>query len=167
MATREHYLKLAQSLPPRLIRFFQRYPPPVIRPLIGSAPNPPSPAPAGATDDSPPSAEVETAPARDYPNPFRAQRHAITRRWHEPIFSLRRQADLVKLARKHGVEELLPYTLKGTAERRRRREEGGLRVKGTGQGQKVKGKAWERSMKSRLVMLDRWERTFHLPKVIR
>jgi large subunit ribosomal protein L25 len=65
------------------------------------------------------------------------------------VFSLRRQAELVKLARKHGVEELLPYTVKGTEEKLRRREERGLRVKGTGIGQKVKGKEWERTLKQR------------------
>jgi len=56
----------------------------------------------------------------------------------------------VKLARTHGVEELLPFTVKGTQERIRKREEQGLRVKGTGVGQRVKGKQWERTMKGRL-----------------
>lgn len=64
---------------------------------------------------------------------------------------MRRQANLVKLAREHGVEELLPFTTKGTAERRRRRQETGLRVKGTGKGERVKGHKWERTMKARYV----------------
>lgn len=51
------------------------------------------------------------------------------------------------------MEELLPFTIKGTQERLRRREENGLRVKGTGEGQKVKGKAWERTMKGRSVVV--------------
>ena len=55
----------------------------------------------------------------------------------------------MKLARKHGVEELLPFTVKGTEEKLRRREDRGLRVKGTGIGQKVKGKEWERTLKGR------------------
>lgn len=54
------------------------------------------------------------------------------------------------MARANGVEELLPFTVKGTEARIRRREELGLRVKGTGVGQKVKGKGWERTMKGRL-----------------
>jgi len=67
------------------------------------------------------------------------------------VFSLRRQAEIVKLARKAGVEELLPHTVKGTEERMRRRAENGLRVKGTGIGQRVKGKESERTLKGRYV----------------
>lgn len=78
----------------------------------------------------------------------------MTGRWHDPKFSLRRQADLVKLARAHGVEELLPHTVKGTEERLRRRQENGLRVKGTGVGQRVKGKESERTQKGRYVQMD-------------
>lgn len=58
----------------------------------------------------------------------------------------------MKLARQHGVEELLPYTVKGTEERLRRRAEDGLRVKGTGVGQRVKGKESERTLKGRYVL---------------
>jgi hypothetical protein len=76
----------------------------------------------------------------------------VTGKWHDPVFSLRRQAELVKLARQHGVEELLPYTVKGTEERLRRRAENGLRVKGTGVGQRVKGKESERTLKGRYVL---------------
>jgi hypothetical protein len=86
------------------------------------------------------------------PSPFRAQKHPVTGKWHDPVFSLRRQAELVKLARQHGVEELLPYTVKGTEERLRRRAENGLRVKGTGVGQRVKGKESERTLKGRYVL---------------
>jgi hypothetical protein len=57
----------------------------------------------------------------------------------------------VKLARQHGVEDLLPHTVKGTEERLRRRMENGLRVKGTGIGQRVKGKESERTLKGRYV----------------
>jgi large subunit ribosomal protein L25 len=85
-------------------------------------------------------------------NPFRSTKSPITGRWHDPKFSLRRQAELVKLARAYGVEELLPFTPQGTEEQRRKRNENGLRVKGTGIGQKVKGKEWERTMKGRYVL---------------
>lgn len=54
------------------------------------------------------------------------------------------------MARTHGVEGLLPFTTKGTEERIRKREEFGLRVKGTGVGQRVKGKWWERNIRVRL-----------------
>lgn len=86
------------------------------------------------------------------PSPFRAQKNPVTGKWHDPVFSLRRQAELVKLARQHGVEELLPYTVKGTEEKLRRRAENGLRVKGTGVGQRVKGKESERTLKGRYVL---------------
>jgi transposase-like protein len=81
-------------------------------------------------------------------------KHPVTGRWHDPVFSLRRQADLCKLARQHGVEELLPFSVKSSAERLRRRQENGLRVKGTGVGERVKGKESERQMKQKCVALN-------------
>jgi hypothetical protein len=50
------------------------------------------------------------------------------------------------MAREHGVEDLLPETTKGTEYRLAHRVEHGLRVKGTGVGQKVKGHIHERHM---------------------
>lgn len=47
----------------------------------------------------------------------------------------------------------MPHTTKGTMEKIRKREENGIRVKGTGVGQQVKGKKWERTMKGRYVNL--------------
>lgn len=143
------FVKLANTLPPRLTRFFARYPPPA---LLSSS----QPQIASNTSSSDPNASsVETiAPELnvDLPeSPFRAHKHSVTGKWHDPTFSLRRQAELVKLARTYGVEEFLPYTVKGTLERLRRREENGLRVKGTGIGQKVRGKEWERTLKPRYV----------------
>jgi len=61
----------------------------------------------------------------------------------------------VKLARQHGVEDLMPFSVKSSAERLRRREENGLRVKGTGVGERVKGKESERQLKSRYVLFFR------------
>ena len=155
MATQVECVKLAQSLPPVLLRFFTRYPP-----LLKSAANPTDTASSAITSrstlPSDPNAnrdrslyETSIAPS-DLPNPFKSHKYPVTGRWHDPVYSLRRQADLVKLARAHGVEELLPYTVKGTHERTKRREEQGLQVKGTGVGQKVKGKQRERTMKGRL-----------------
>ncbi|TVY83455.1 54S ribosomal protein L25 [Lachnellula suecica] len=151
----QQYIKLAQSLPPRLSRFFARYPPAAFLPqsTITSTPTststPESSLPTSTTSIT--EQEPSSSSTADVPiNPFRSQKHPITGKWHDPVFSLRRQADLVKLAREHGVEELLPPTVKGTAERIRRRTENGLRVKGTGVGQRVKGKESERTLKGRL-----------------
>lgn len=68
------------------------------------------------------------------------------------MFGLRQQADLVKLAQKHDVLDLLPWTIKKPGAKEQRRIERGLQVKGTGEGQKVKGKLWERTLKGRLEM---------------
>lgn len=59
----------------------------------------------------------------------------------------------MKLARRHGVESLLPFTVKGTEEKLKKRLEMGLRVKGTGVGERVKGKIEERTLKSRYAFL--------------
>ncbi|MCJ1366512.1 hypothetical protein MMC16_005641 [Acarospora aff. strigata] len=171
MATHLQHIKLAQSLPSRLTRFFARYPPPA---LISSNVPIPATSPSEAANIVPNTTPdnsnitvnqvVGSSANSDTPNPFQSQRHPATGRWHDPVFSLRRQADLVKMARQHGVEELLPFTVKGTQERLRRREENGLRVKGTGVGQKVKGKAWERTLKGRLER--RRQAMLEMPKMI-
>ncbi|KAL2057230.1 hypothetical protein ABVK25_002283 [Lepraria finkii] len=166
MASQE-YVKLAQSLPPRLLRFFARYPPPAAS-LANRAP--PSPVSTSLnTSSSDPNASqeentVSDSPPLPYPNPFQSHKHHASGKWHDPVYSLRRQADLVKMARAHGVEELLPYTVKGTEERIAKRQEHGLRVKGTGVGQKVKGKQWERTMKGRLE--KRRQAMLEMPKLV-
>ena len=138
MATVQYRIALARSLPPRLLRFFAKYPPRAIIPAANTTSNDP--------ESLSPNNHTEATPS-----PFKAHKFAVTGRWHDPKFSLRRQAELVKLARQHGVEELLPHSVKGTTEKLRRREQNGLRVKGTGVGQKVKGKEWERTLKGRYV----------------
>jgi len=155
MATNSrHYIKLAQTLPPRLTRFFARYPP---QALLSQSDSPSSSTLTASTLPANPSASsTGQIPSGEdgltTPSPFRAHKHPVTGKWHDPVFSLRRQAELVKLARQHGVEELLPHTVKGTEERLRRRQENGLRVKGTGVGQRVKGKESERTLKGRYVL---------------
>jgi large subunit ribosomal protein L25 len=154
--TSRQYIKLAESLPPRLSRFFARYPPPALQ-GVSSPPSssiePNSSTPSANTNgvDQITEGVSKLSTSTSEPNPFQPHRHPVTGRWQDPTFSLRRQAELVKLARQHGVEELLPFTVKGTAERVRRRAENGLRVKGTGVGQKVKGKEAERTMRARYV----------------
>lgn len=125
------HIKLALSLPPRLRTFFARYPPPEILPFA--------------------SPELVTAYQKETRNPFSFKRHPITHKWHDPKYSLRRQADLAKLAREHGVEELLPYSKKKSDVRLEKRVAQGLRVKGTGVGQKVKGHKHERHMITKYV----------------
>jgi large subunit ribosomal protein L25 len=162
MSAQQH-IKLAQSLPPRLIRFFQKFPPPALTPHVQT-----SVAPQAQTPVAPTSAPTEAnAPAVEetpvtvsglspdaaelgYHNPFLPRKNFRTGKWIGPVYGLRKQADLVKLAQKHGVLDLLPYTIKKPGEKEKRRLERGLQVKGTGVGQKVKGKVWERTLKGRL-----------------
>ncbi|KAK5000956.1 hypothetical protein LTR28_012947 [Elasticomyces elasticus] len=104
---------------------------------------------ASPTTISPAAPSSQTTPP-EYRNPFLPFKSPSTLRWQPPAFSLRRQAQLYKLAEQHNVLPLLPPSAKHPVERQRRREEFGLRVKGTGVGQKVKGKLWERTLKGRL-----------------
>lgn len=80
------------------------------------------------------------------PNPFLPFRHPTTGHWSGARISLRNQADLVKLAKKNNVESLLPPGRKSTAFKEARVLQRGLRVKGTGEGQRVKGHQWERRL---------------------
>lgn len=133
-------IQLALALPTRLRTFLARYPPASILP-------------AGANAET-----TKTAYQEEAPNPFMPMKHPVTGRWHDPKYSLRRQAELVKMARDHGVEELLPFTNKGTETRLRKRVEFGLRVKGTGVGQRVKGHKHERQLAVKYVWVHcrRW-----------
>lgn len=138
---RQSYIQLARGLPDRLLKFFAANPPQLASSISDSA----SPSSTPETSES-----VAVGARSPYRNPFLPHKNPTTGRWHPPLYSLRQQAELVKLAKAHQVEELLPFTVKSTEERTRRREEHGLRVKGTGVGQKVKGHEWERTLKGRL-----------------
>ena len=146
-AVSQKNLQLALALPSRLRTFFARYPPTTILP-------------AGVDPEA-----AKTGYQKDTPNPFASTKHPVTGKWHDPKYSLRRQAELVKLARQHHVEELLPFTVKGTEERLRKRVELGLRVKGTGVGQKVKGHKNERQLVSK--MEKRRKAMLEMPELIR
>jgi len=80
------------------------------------------------------------------PNPFLPRKNFVTGRWAGAKIGLRRQAELVKLAKQHDIEELLPPGRKSSVFKQSRLLERGLRVKGTGEGEKVKGHKWERHM---------------------
>ena len=71
---------------------------------------------------------------------------------------------MLKLARANGIEDLLPPSSKSTEARAQKRAENGLRVKGTGIGQRVKGKKFERTMKGRLQ--KRREAILGMPKLV-
>ena len=144
MASVEAHVSLARSLPIRLQRFFALNPPAQV---AARTPHSTATISAQEIDDGTSDSGHDRIQKL---NPFTPHKHPKTGRWHPPIYSLRRQAELVKMARDHNVEDLLPFTVKKTAERQRRVEERGLRVKGTGEGQHVKGHVWERTLKGRL-----------------
>ncbi|KAJ5095948.1 hypothetical protein NUU61_005304 [Penicillium alfredii] len=98
-------------------------------------------------------------------NPFLPQKNFRTGKWISPRFGLRQQADLVKLAIRYNVEPLLPLGRKSTEFKATRLAERGLRIKGTGIGQKVKGHKWERTMETRLE--DRRKAMMEMPEMIR
>lgn len=173
-ALNHEHLRLARSLPAPLLNFFKRYPPaallsPSASPAISSLAENTSSADPNAntpTQVSESTAESTLESSSLQPeNPFLPWKNPATRRWQPATFSLRRQAELVKLAEQHNVISLLPWTPKLPSEVERRRAEHGLRVKGTGVGQKVKGKLWERTLKGRLD--DRRKAMEAMPEMIR
>jgi len=133
-AAAKKHIELALALPPRLRTFLARYPPVSILP------------------ESQQKNPALTAYQKESPNPFKATKHPVTGNWHNPKYSLRRQAELVKMAREHGVEDLMPFSEKAPEERLRKRVELGLRVKGTGVGERVKGHKHERTMISKYAL---------------
>ncbi|CAK7270654.1 hypothetical protein SEPCBS119000_004198 [Sporothrix epigloea] len=139
-----YYIQLAKTLPPRLLQFFARYPPAAIQSTATAAP---------------------TGYQLDAPNPFKSTKNPVTGRWNDPVFSLRRQADLLKMARDHGVADLMPESSKNPETKLRKRVELGLRVKGTGVGQKVKGHQYERQLIAK--MDERRTAMLNMHKLIR
>lgn len=129
MASTSQFVQLAKSLPEPLQRFFARWPP------------------AGLA--SPGTAPTSFQELR--PNPFEFYKHPETGRLQDPVYSARRQAQLLQMARDHGVADLLPSSNKNPTQRLAHRVEHGLRVKGTGVGQKVKGHIHERHMIAKYV----------------
>lgn len=101
----------------------------------------------------------------EHPNPFLPQPSPNGKKWRSPKYGLRQQADLIKMAKKYGVEELLPTSRKSTIFKETRLAERGLAIKGTGIGQKVKGHKWERTMETRLE--ERKKAMMEMPELIR
>jgi large subunit ribosomal protein L25 len=102
---------------------------------------------------------------KDKPNPFLPVKNFRTGKWYGARIGLRQQADLVKLAKRYGVEQLLPPGRKSSEFKETRRLERGLQIKGTGIGQKVKGHRWERTMETRLE--ERRKAMLEMPELIR
>ena len=148
-------IALARSLPPKLLKFFSRYPPPDAAfqeqtrniQILTPAPQISS---RSSGSPAPQSLLLRSSKIPIPNNPFRSHKHPVTGTWHNPKYSLRQQADLVKLARTHGIEGLLPPTVKGTEERLLKRAKYGLQVRGTGVGRRVKGTKAERTLRPRL-----------------
>lgn len=172
------------QLPARLRNFLARYPPQIYSSIVAERPAPPEAAAAPEeTLPSPytPDREAKGAHRQDPTayspsrailqsetkgrNPFLPRKVFTTGKWIGPRYGLRQQADLVKLAIKYNVEPLLPIGPKSTEYKAARLAERGLRIKGTGIGQKVKGHKWERTMEARLE--DRRKAMLEMPEMIR
>ncbi|KIW17572.1 hypothetical protein PV08_04767 [Exophiala spinifera] len=182
------------KLPKRLLDFFARYPPevysakvtgvaiPITRKAAKEAAiarNAESSAAAGANAETsnevtPPTPTPHSSPATNSfpPNPFLPRKNFVTGKWAGARIGLRRQAELVKLAKECQIEELLPPGRKSTAFKQSRLLERGLAVRGTGVGQKVKGHQWERhvgatlekrrtAMENMPELINEWKRRGH------
>ncbi|KAL4928861.1 mitochondrial 54S ribosomal protein mL59 [Aspergillus undulatus] len=187
MATVQQAAKGAfDKLPSRLRNFFARYPPQHYSAAVAPRPEsisdtPPAPEAQALPSPYTPNREAKGSKREDprapsasrallqsdpkYPNPFLPRKNYRTGTWFGPIYGLRQQADLVKLAREYNVEALLPLGKKSTEYKETRRAERGLQIKGTGIGQKVKGHGWERSMEQRLE--DRRKAMMEMPEMVR
>lgn len=159
MATAHHHIQRAQALPPRLLNFFKKYPPT----QSTTSTTPPTHAievaeNTSTTSDPNAAASLQRLLATASPdqiqtkktNPFTPWKNPRTGKWHPPIYSLRQQAELFKEAKAHHVLPLMPLSTKHPEVKEQKRIEHGLRVQGTGEGRKVKGKYWERTLRQRM-----------------
>jgi Mitochondrial ribosomal protein mL59 len=116
--------RLVSLLPPKLVNFFTRYPPrnPSLRTLYSKEDNsiliakrlhdfqsvPQKLHTPISSDSQLPSGKVVPTVFMPFQNPFKPSRDPRTSKFHAPRYSLRRQADLIKLALRYGVADLLP-----------------------------------------------------------
>lgn len=154
-AAMEQHIQLAQTLPRQLLHLFKRWPPHQIARLEPRSPIPANALPATFT--TVPSEQGEEPTTKQDPlkyavktNPFLAWKNPRTGNWHGAHYSLRRQADLFKLAKQFNVLPLMPKSPKHPEVKEAKRLKLGLRIKGTGVGQKVKGHKWERQLGAKL-----------------
>jgi large subunit ribosomal protein L25 len=116
--------RLVSLLPPKLLTFFTRYPPrdPSLRTLyskedksllIAKRLHDFLPVPSELHNPIPSITHNSTGKPVStvfipFQNPFKPSRDPRTGKFHGPRYSLRRQADLIKLALRFGVADLLP-----------------------------------------------------------
>jgi large subunit ribosomal protein L25 len=133
MAAMERHIRLAQDLHPRLLRFFTRFPPSLINGATQPSAEPvqiaqntssmnPN-ATSTTTTIEPPSSDVPQYPRNR--NPFLAFKNPNTGNWHAPHYSLRRQAELFKLAKEFDVLPLMPHSPKHPEIKEQKRIENG------------------------------------------
>ncbi|PSK43760.1 4-coumarate--CoA ligase-like 7 [Elsinoe australis] len=165
------HIRLARQLPRPLLNFFQRHPPGTYNTsaspsaaetasrLPASTPIPSlqtlQAAPHLSTTTNPPATPAQMAAISALyatSNPFLPWQNPLTSAWRAPRYSARHQQELYTLAKKEGVLSLLPESERHPEIKGRKREEQGLRVKGTGVGQKVKGREWERQLRGKQEM---------------
>ncbi|KAF1824217.1 uncharacterized protein K489DRAFT_400124 [Dissoconium aciculare CBS 342.82] len=181
--TAKQYIEVAQSLPPRLLNFFKKHPPPSVGVLSNNqkvqliARRDLKTLNAGGSADAEGSSlSTESATSNESTsstaispflsrNPFLPMKKPRSTTWIGPSISLRRQAELYKIAMAHGVLDLMPLGPKHPEVREQKRIEQGLRVQGTGIGKKVKGKYWERTMQGKLE--ERRKAMAGMPELIR
>jgi hypothetical protein len=141
--------RLVSILPPKLLSFFTRYPPrnPSLRTLYSQEDKsvliakrlhdfqsvPTNLHQPVTTDSQLPSGKSVATVYLPFQNPFKPSRDPRSGNFHAPKYSLRRQADLIKLALRFGVAELLPPSEKGNKllYGRKRPMVGTIRPKGT------------------------------------
>ncbi|PIA90966.1 hypothetical protein CB0940_11135 [Cercospora beticola] len=160
-ASREMATMSAAQLPSRLLNFFAKYPPPQLRAVtatsaaVQTTSNTSSTDPnvAAVTESLSQTSMTDSATGvtdKSSHNPFLPFKNPRTGIWHGPAYSLRRQAELYKLADKYHVLPLMPIAPKHPEVKAQKRIERGLAVQGTGEGKRVKGKLWERQLRSKL-----------------
>jgi large subunit ribosomal protein L25 len=172
-AAKKQYIEVAQSLHPRLLNFFKKHAPPTVGVLSSNATvravarknldSSQASTSADATESS--SDDASDASPFQTRNPFLPMKDPRTGTWIGPAISLRRQAELYKIAMANGVLDLMPRGPKHPEVREQKRIEQGLRVQGTGIGKKVKGKHWERTMQGKLE--ERRKAMAGMPELIR
>ncbi|KAF2212725.1 hypothetical protein CERZMDRAFT_40603 [Cercospora zeae-maydis SCOH1-5] len=155
------YTALAEQLPPRLLRFFAKHPPSQLRAVTATSAAPHTtsntsstdPNVAAVTESLSQTSMTDSATGvtdKRLHNPFLPFKNPRTGNWHGPAYSLRRQAELYKLAQKYHVLSLMPVAPKHPELKAQKRIERGLTVQGTGEGKRVKGKLWERQLRTKL-----------------
>lgn len=120
--------RLVSLLPPKLLSFFIKYPPrnPALKTLYSKEdksiliakrlhdfqPVPPAlHTPTIGTSHDAKGNKITTV-YMPFQNPFKPSRDPRTGKYHAPRYSLRRQADIIKLAIRFGVSDLLPPSAK-------------------------------------------------------